>query len=543
MGYTKQKFGVEARQDLLKGFEIVNSAVSATAGPAGRTVLLQHFSPSGAPKITKDGITVAKRISVPDYVGEGVKMIVQASQKTADEAGDGTTATVILANEIAQEGIKAMSKGCNVTNLKKGINYAVENIISYVNLHSKPVENNEEIKQVALVSANGDEEIADYIAKAVEKIGKDGVITVEEGKSYNSELEVVDGMKIDRGYLSPYFITNPDRSVCEMDNPYVLLYDGKINNLQSILQLLEGALKEGTPLLLVADDVEGEALATLVLNRLRTGMKICAIKCPEFGTTRTKAMEDLAVLLGGNFVSQQAGAKLENVTLANCGRCTKVKIDANHTTFISGFGDKDAIEARCNEIRAEYENSESEYDKEQIKKRLARLSGGVAVLKIGGATEMQIQERKDRVDDAVSAVQAALEDGVVVGGGITLAKAPLNIDTNIIENADERTGYEIMMNSCKSQLIKIADNAGVSGEVVLEKVINSDEFNYGFNAKTMEYGDLVKMGVIDPAKVVKSVVRNASSVATSLLTTEVVMIEDFDTNKERTLPVPVQSGY
>ena len=541
MSFTKQKFGVEARQDLLKGFEIVNSAVSATAGPAGRTVALQMSY--GAPKITKDGITVAKQISVPDYVGEGVKMIVQASQKTADEAGDGTTATVILANEIAKEGIKAMTKGCNVTELKKGIEEAVEDIIANIDEHSKPVENNDEIKHVALISANGDEEVANFIADAIEKIGKDGVITVEEAKSYNTELEVVDGMKIDRGYLSPYFITNPDKSICEFENPYVLLYDGKINNLQSILQLLEGAMKEGRPLLLVADDVEGEALATLVLNRIRSGLRVCAIKCPEFGSTRTKVMEDLAVLLGGNFVSQSAGVKLENVSLANCGSCAKIKITSDTTTFISGNGDKEAIDKRCDEIRAEYENSESEYDKSQIKKRLARLSGGVAVIKVGGATEMQIQERKDRVDDAVSAVQASLEDGIIVGGGVSLVKALINRDNGFNGHNDMEVGYHIVENACASQIKKIAENAGVSGEVVYEKVMNAGEYNYGFNARTLEYGNLVEMGVIDPAKVVKSVLRNASSVASALLTTEVVMIDDFETNKARTIQVQVPNGY
>ena len=535
MSFTKQKFGVEARQDLLKGFEIVNSAVSATAGPAGRTVALQMSY--GAPKITKDGITVAKQISVPDYVGEGVKMIVQASQKTADEAGDGTTSTVILANEIAKEGIKAMTKGCNVTELKKGIEEAVEDIIANIDEHSKPVENNDEIKHVALISANGDEEVANFIADAIEKIGKDGVITVEEAKSYNTELEVVDGMKIDRGYLSPYFITNPDKSICEFENPYVLLYDGKINNLQSILQLLEGAM------LLVADDVEGEALATLVLNRIRSGLRVCAIKCPEFGSTRTKVMEDLAVLLGGNFVSQSAGVKLENVSLANCGSCAKIKITSDTTTFISGNGDKEAIDKRCDEIRAEYENSESEYDKSQIKKRLARLSGGVAVIKVGGATEMQIQERKDRVDDAVSAVQASLEDGIIVGGGVSLVKALINRDNGFNGHNDMEVGYHIVENACASQIKKIAENAGVSGEVVYEKVMNAGEYNYGFNARTLEYGNLVEMGVIDPAKVVKSVLRNASSVASALLTTEVVMIDDFETNKARTIQVQVPNGY
>ena len=543
MNYTKQKFGEEARQDLLKGFEMVNSAVSATAGPGGRTVALQNFAM--APKITKDGITVAKRISVPEYVGEGVKMIVQASQKTADEAGDGTTATVILATDIARQGIKAMAKGCNVTALKTGIDRAVEDVISVVNMHSKPVENNEEIKQVALISANGDTEVADFIASAIDKIGKDGVITVEEGKSYNSELEVVDGMKIDRGYLSPYFITNPDKSICEMENPYILLYDGKINNLQSIIQLLEGSLKAGRGLLIVADDVEGEALATLILNRLRTGLQVCAIKAPEFGQTRTKNMEDLSVLLGGTFISQKTGVKLENVTLASCGTCGKVKITSENTTFISGSGDKADIEARCDMIRAEYDNSSSSYDKEKIKERLARLSGGVAVLKVGGATEMQMQERKDRVDDAVSAVQAALEDGIVVGGGVSLAKTPMYVETQKIDNKDEATGYDIVMNACSSQIKKIAENSGVSGEVVYENVVKDPTFNYGYNARTAEYGNLVEMGVVDPTKVVKSVVRNAASVATALLTTEVVMIDDFETNKQYTLPVamPAQGGY
>ena len=541
MAFTKQIFGEKARKELLEGFNIVNSAVSATAGPGGRTVAIQQ--PYGAPKITKDGITVAKQISVPDYVGEGVKMIVQASQKTADEAGDGTTATVILANEIANEGIKAMTKGCNVTELKKGIEMAVEDIIDAIDKRSKPVENNEEIKHVASISANGDEEVADFIASAIEKIGKDGVITVEQAKGYKSELEVVDGMKIERGYLSPYFITNPEKSVCELDNPLILLYDGKINNLQSIMQLLEGAAKSGRSLLIIADDVEGEALATLVLNRIRGALKVCAIKAPEFGDIRPKIMEDLAVLLGGKFISEAAGIKLENATLASCGQCEKVKITSNDTTFVRGAGDKDALNARCDEIRGEIENTESEYDKVQLKKRLARLAGGVAVLKVGGATEIQIQERKDRVDDAVSAVQAALEDGIIVGGGVSLIKALINRDNGFNGHNDMEIGYHIVENACASQIKKIAENAGVSGEVVYEKVMNAGEYNYGFNARTLEYGNLVEMGVIDPAKVVKSVLRNASSVASALLTTEVVMIDDFETNKERTIPVAAPSGY
>ena len=541
MAFTKQIFGDEARKELLEGFNIVNSAVSTTAGPGGRTVAIQQ--PYGAPKITKDGISVAKQISVPDYVGEGVKMIVQASQKTADEAGDGTTATVILANEIAKEGIKAMSQGCNVTDLKKGIDWAVNEITKDIDTHSKPVENNEEIRHIASISANGDSEVADFIASAIDKIGKDGVITVEQAKGYKSELEVVDGMKIDRGYLSPYFITNPEKSVCELENPYVLLFDGKVNNLQSILQLLEGASKQGRSLLIVADDVEGEALATLVLNRIRGALKVCAIKAPEFGNIRTKVMEDLAILLGGKFVSESSGAKLENVTLSSLGQCEKVKITSFNTTFVSGIGSKEEIEARCNEIRGEIENSESEYDKEQLKKRLARLAGGVAVLKVGGATEIQIQERKDRVDDAVSAVQAALEDGIIVGGGSALAHSSKYIIVQSDLNKDFYTGVEIVQNACKSQLKKIAENAGVSGEVAYDKVMSEGGFNYGFNARTLEYGDLVEMGVIDPTKVVKSVLRNASSVASALLTTEVVMIDDFETNKARTIQIPTQGGY
>ena len=539
MAFTKQIFGDEARKELLEGFNIVNSAVSTTAGPGGRTVAIQQ--PYGAPKITKDGISVAKQISVPDYVGEGVKMIVQASQKTADEAGDGTTATVILANEIAKEGIKAMSQGCNVTDLKKGIDWAVNEITKDIDSHSKPVENNEEIRHIASISANGDSEVADFIASAIDKIGKDGVITVEQAKGYKSELEIVDGMKIDRGYLSPYFITNPEKSVCELENPYVLLFDGKVNNLQSILQLLEGVSKQGRSLLIVADD--GEALATLVLNRIRGALKVCAIKTPEFGTTRTKTMEDLAILLGGKFVSESSGAKLENVTLSSCGQCEKVKVTSFATTFISGTGVKEEIEARCNQIRGEIENSESEYDKEQLKKRLARLAGGVAVLKVGGATEIQIQERKDRVDDAVCAIQAALEDGIIAGGGSALAHSSKDIKIESNMNKDFNTGVEIVQNACKSQLKKIAENAGVSGEVAYDKVMSESGFNYGFNARTLEYGDLVEMGVVDPTKVVKSVLRNASSVASALLTTEVVMIDDFETNKARTIQIPTQSGY
>lgn len=543
MNYTKQIFGDEARQKLLKGFNIVNDAVSVTAGPGGRTVALQSMY-GGAPKITKDGISVAQTINLPDYEGEGVKMIVQASDKTASEAGDGTTATVILANEIATQGMKAMSSGCNVTELKKGINDSVKNILSKIDEISKPISSSDEIKQIATISANGDTEIAEYIANAIEKIGKDGVVTVEEARGLKSEIEIVDGMKIDRGYLSPYFITNPDKNLCEFDNPYVLLYDGKISSLKPIVSILEAIAQNGASLVIMADDVDGEALSTLVINRIRTGLKVCAIKAPEFGDTRIKEMEDLAILLNGTFISESSGIKLENVQVGALGTCSKVKITNNTTTFINGSGSKEEIEKRCEIIKGEIENTVSEYDKKKLKKRLARLSGGVAILKVGGGSELELKERKDRVDDAVCATQAALEQGIIAGGGASLIHIA-TYNKLISENsysADYIKGWNIVNDSCFAPLKKIADNAGVNGIDVIKNVIDSNDktFEYGYNALTTKYGNLIDDGVIDPAKVVKCSLQNASSVAGCLLTTEVVLVDDFETNKARMLNVPQQ---
>ena len=531
MPYSKQIFGDEARESLLKGFNIVNQAVSSTSGPGGRTVAIQYFS--AAPKITKDGVSVAKSISVPDSVGEGVKMIVQASQKTADEAGDGTTATVILANEIASRGIKAMKQGCNVTELKKGIDFAVNEVIQDIESNSKPIETNDEIKQVATVSANGDEEIGNFIATAIEKIGKDGVITIEEAKGFKSEIEIVDGMKIDRGYLSPYFVTNPDKMTCEFDNPLVLLYDGKINDLKSCVTLLEQAMQSGKPILIVADDVEGEALATMVVNKFRAGLKICAIKAPDFGDIRLKVMEDLATLLDGQFVCTKAGVKLENVGITACGTCDKVKISATSTTFIGGAGDKEKIKERIELIANEIKNSESEYDKEKLKERKARLANGVAILKVGGATEMEMKERKDRVDDAVCATQAAVEEGIVVGGGSALAHSGKDIYVPEGCTADFYTGVDIVKDAVQAPIKKIAENSGVSGEVVWTNVVNDKQYNYGYDARAGVYGNLLERGIVDPSKVVKSALRNGASVASCLLTTEVLIYDDFETNKAR----------
>ena len=541
MSFTKQIFGDEARQKLLKGFEVVNSAVSVTAGPGGRTVTMQQAY--GAPKITKDGISVAKAISLPEYEGEGVKMIVQASDKTATEAGDGTTATVILAHEIAKEGIKEISKGRNVTELKNGINYAVEQIVNCIDEVKKPVSTTEEIKQIATISANGDEEVGEFISSAIKKIGRDGVITVEEAKGIKSELEVVDGMKIERGYLSPYFITNPDKSLCEYDNPYVLLYDGKITSLKPILGILEAVAQSGGSLVIMADDVEGEALAALVVNRIRTGLKVCAIKAPSFGDTRIKEMEDLAILLNGKFICEKSGVKLENVGVQSLGTCSKVKISALATTFVNGSGSKESIEERCNMIRGEIENSESEYDKEQLKLRLARLAGGVAVLKVGGASEIEVKEKKDRVDDAVCATQAALEQGIVAGGCTTLINVANSLEVPAEKSNDYQTGFRIVVKACSAPLKKIAENAGYIGELVVSNVIGNSDLTTGFNAFKGEYVDMYEAGIIDPAKVVKCALTNSASVAGCLLTTEAVMIDDFHTNKEYTLSIPNQGMY
>lgn len=534
--------GDEARTGLYDGFKTVADMVASTGGPGGRTIAIQQ--PWGSPKVTKDGVTVAKSISLKGIKGEGAKMIIQASEKTGRDAGDGTTATCVIAKAIVEEGLKYISKGVKSTTIKKGIDKAVAEMVAQLKEKSKPITTNEEIKQVATISANGDEEIGSFIAKAIDTIGRDGVVTVEEGRGLTTELELVEGLQIDQGYLSPYFMTNPEKQLVEFDNPLLFLYDGKINNLQSILPLLEEVSKIGRPIVFVVDDVDGEPLTALVVNHMKGVLKCCAIKAPSFGDIRNFVMEDIAVLTGGQFVSTATGVKLEKLTSEVLGTCSKIKISPSETIIIGGNGNKELINERIERIRSEIEVVESSYDKEKLHERLAKLTGGVAIIKVGGATEIEVKEKKDRVDDAVCSTRAALEEGVLPGGGVSMIKL---IDRELKYNlqSDESIGYKIFNDAIKKPLYTISENAGFSGDVVMANILNqpmengSDSvkwFNYGFNARTGEYVDMVESGILDATKVVRCALENGVSVASSLLTVEGVIIDDESDKKQPMMP-------
>ncbi|HEV1999799.1 MAG TPA: chaperonin GroEL, partial [Xanthobacteraceae bacterium] len=501
MAAKEVKFSVDARDRMLRGIDVLANAVKVTLGPKGRNVVLDKAY--GAPRITKDGVTVAKEIELEDkFENMGAQMVREVASRTSDQAGDGTTTATVLAAAIVKEGAKAVAAGMNPMDLKRGVDLAVAAVVEDLQKNSKPVTSNDEIAQVATISANGDAEIGNFLAKAMKRVGNEGVITVEEAKSLETELEVVEGMQFDRGYISPYFITNADKMRVEMEDPYILIMEKKLSGLQELLPILEAVVQSSKPLLIVAEDVEGEALATLVVNKLRGGLKVAAVKAPGFGDRRKAMLEDIAVLAGGQVISEDLGIKLENVTLAMLGRAKKVMIEKETTTIVDGAGKKKDIEGRIAQIKQQIEETTSDYDEEKLQERLAKLAGGVAVIRVGGATEIEVKERKDRVDDALHATRAAVEEGVLPGGGVPLLRAVKALSRVKPENDDQKTGVEIVKKAIQSPARQIALNAGADGSIVVGKIIERNEYNWGYNAQTGEYGDLVKAGVIDPTKVV-----------------------------------------
>jgi len=524
MAAKEVRFSVDARDKMLRGVDILANAVKVTLGPKGRNVVLDKSF--GAPRITKDGVTVAKEIELEDkFENMGAQMVREVASKTSDIAGDGTTTATVLAAAIVKEGSKAVAAGMNPMDLKRGIDLAVETVVEELKKNSKKVTSNSEIAQVGTISANGDKEIGDYLAKAMEKVGNEGVITVEEAKSLETELDVVEGMQFDRGYISPYFITNADKMRVEMEDPYILINEKKLSALNELLPLLEAVVQTGKPLLIVAEDVEGEALATLVVNKLRGGLKVAAVKAPGFGDRRKAMLQDIAVLTGGQAISEDLGIKLENVTVAMLGKAKKVMIDKENTTIVNGGGKKKDIEDRITQIKAQIEETTSDYDREKLQERLAKLAGGVAVIRVGGATEVEVKERKDRVDDAMHATRAAVEEGVLPGGGVALLRAGEALKKVRTHNEDQKHGVEIVRKALQAPARQIATNAGEDGSVIVGKILENSTYAFGFDAQGGEYVDMVKKGIIDPTKVVRQALQGASSVAGLLITTEAMVAE------------------
>ncbi len=518
------EFGTSAREKMLKGVEKLAKTVKVTLGPKGRNVILDKSY--GAPKITKDGVSVAKEIELEDkFENMGAQLVKEVAQKTADKAGDGTTTATVLAEAIIKEGCRAVAAGMNPMDLKRGIDLAVEAVVKDVKSRSVAIKGSDEVAQVGTISANGDTSIGEYLAKAMEKVGNEGVITVEDAKGLDTELDVVEGMQFDRGYLSPYFVTNPDKMICEYDTPYILLYDKKISNLQSLIPVLEAIMQSGKALIIVAEDIEGEALATLVVNRLRGGLKICAVKAPGFGDRRKAILEDIAILTGGQVISEDLGMKLENVTLDMLGVAKRVEISKDDTTIIDGQGEKDLIAARVNQIKKQIEETTSDYDREKLQERLGKLSGGVAVIKVGGASEVEVKEKKDRIDDALHATRAAVKEGVVAGGGCALLYATKALDKVKTDNQDQKVGVDIIRRALQAPIRQIAENAGVDGALVVGKLLESNDTNHGYNAQKGEYVDMIKAGIIDPTKVVRTALQDAASVAGLVITTEAMVAE------------------
>ena len=517
-------FNVDARDRILRGVNLLADAVSATLGPKGRNVLIQKSY--GAPRITKDGVTVAKEIELANpFENMGAQMVREVASKTVDRAGDGTTTATVLARAIAVEGMKAVAAGMNPMDVKRGIEAAVEKVVEDLKARSRKVASNAEIAQVGTISANGDTEIGKMIAEAMAKVGHESPITIEENKSLETELDVVEGMQFDRGYLSPYFVTNAEKMVCELENPFILYHEKKLSSLQPLLPVLEAIVQSGKPLVIVAEEVEGEALATLVVNKLRGGLKVAAVKAPGFGDRRKAMLEDMAVLTGGQVISEDLGIKLENVSLDMLGTAKKVRIDKDNTTIIDGAGKKKDIEARCAQIRAQIEETSSDYDKEKLQERLAKLAGGVAVIRVGGATEVEVKERKDRVDDAMHATRAAVEEGIIAGGGAALLYSIRAIEKVRVSNDDQRRGVDIVRRALEAPVRQIVNNAGLDGSVVVGRLLDQKDTNYGFDAQKGEYVDMIKAGIVDPTKVVRTALENAASVAGLLITTE-AMIAD-----------------
>ena len=533
------KFSQEARERMLRGIDILANAVKVTLGPKGRNVVLEKSF--GAPRISKDGVTVAKEIELEDkFENMGAQLVREVASKTADQAGDGTTTATVLAHAIVREGAKSVAAGANPMDLKRGIDLAVNRVVEELKSKAKKITSNEEIAQVGTISANGDEEIGRIIAEAMKKVGNEGVITVEEAKSLETELEVVEGMQFDRGYISPYFITNAEKMVAELEDPYILIHEKKLSSLHPMLPVLEAVVQTNKPLLIIAEDVEGEALATLVVNKLRGGLKVAAVKAPGFGDRRKAMLEDIAILTGGTVISEDLGIKLENVTLDMLGRAKRVSIDKDNTTIVDGAGKKEDINARVNQIKVQIEETTSDYDREKLQERLAKLAGGVAVIKVGGATEVEVKERKDRVDDALNATRAAVEEGIVPGGGVALIRSVKALENLNAENEDQKVGIGIIRRALLAPARQIFENAGEDGAVVVSKIAENPSYTFGYNAQTGEYGDLMAQGVIDPVKVVRHALLDAASVAGLLITTEAMVAEL--PKKETSPPMPSGGG-
>ncbi|MGX1097488.1 chaperonin GroEL [Amorphus sp. MBR-141] len=524
MAAKEVKFSTAARDKMLKGVDTLANAVKVTLGPKGRNVVIEKSY--GAPRITKDGVTVAKEIELEDrFENMGAQMVREVASKTNDMAGDGTTTATVLAQAIVKEGAKAVTAGMNPMDLKRGIDLAVAAVVAELAAKAKEISSNEEIAQVGTISANGDTEVGSFLAEAMQKVGNEGVITVEEAKSLESELEVVEGMQFDRGYISPYFVTDADKMRVELEDPYILIHEKKLSNLQALLPVLEAVVQSGRPLLIIAEDVEGEALATLVVNKLRGGLKVAAVKAPGFGDRRKAMLQDIAVLTAGTVVSEDVGIKLENVTVDMLGRAKKVSISKDETIVVDGAGEKSDIEARVSQIKAQIEETTSDYDREKLQERLAKLAGGVAVIRVGGMTEVEVKEKKDRVDDAMHATRAAVEEGVVPGGGVALLRCMKVLEGLNSENADQKAGIAMVRKAIQAPARQIAINAGEEGSVIVGKILENESFGFGWNAQTGEYGDLFKMGIIDPTKVVRAALQDAASIAGLLITTEAMVAE------------------
>jgi chaperonin GroEL len=539
MAAKEVKFHSDARERMLRGVDVLANAVKVTLGPKGRNVVIDKSF--GAPRITKDGVSVAKEIELEDkFENMGAQMLREVASKTNDLAGDGTTTATVLAQAIVKEGAKAVASGMNPMDLKRGIDIAVDAVVKELKTNARKITSNSEIAQVGTISANGDSEIGRYLAEAMEKVGNEGVITVEEAKTAETELEVVEGMQFDRGYLSPYFVTNQDKMRVELEDPYILIHEKKLSNLQAMLPVLEAVVQSGKPLLIIAEDVEGEALATLVVNKLRGGLKIAAVKAPGFGDRRKAMLEDIAILTGGTVISEDLGIKLESVTLNMLGRAKKVAIEKENTTIIDGVGSKAEIDGRVAQIRAQIEETTSDYDREKLQERLAKLAGGVAVIRVGGSTEVEVKEKKDRVDDALHATRAAVEEGILPGGGVALLRAVKALDNLDAANQDQKVGIEIVRRAIEAPVRQIAENAGAEGSIIVGKLREKSDFSYGWNAQTGEYGDLYTQGVIDPAKVVRTALQDAASVAGLLVTTEAMIAEK--PKKESAPALPAGAG-
>jgi chaperonin GroEL len=529
------RFSADARDKMLRGVDVLANAVRVTLGPKGRNVIIDKSF--GAPRITKDGVTVAKEIELEDkFENMGAQMVREVASKTNDTAGDGTTTATVLAQAIVREGAKLVAAGMNPMDLKRGVDLAVTEAVKDIAKRSKKIKESSEVAQVGSIAANGDKSIGKMIADAMQKVGNEGVITVEEAKSLETELDVVEGMQFDRGYLSPYFITNAEKMLAELEDPHILIHEKKLSSLQPMLPVLEAVVQTGKPLLIIAEDIEGEALATLVVNKLRGGLKVAAVKAPGFGDRRKAMLEDIAILTGGTMIAEDLGIKLENVTLQMLGRAKRVRIEKENTTIINGVGKKSDIEGRISQIKAQIEDTTSDYDKEKLQERLAKLAGGVAVIRVGGATEVEVKEKKDRVDDALNATRAAVEEGIVPGGGVALLRAKIAVSKLKSENADEQAGISIVLKALEAPIRQIAENAGNEGSIVVGKISDNKSQTYGFNAQTEEYVDMIEAGIVDPAKVVRTALQDAASVAGLLITTE-AMIGDKPKKEAPAMPM------